>query len=309
MEHQKPSPFMSCTASLFSIILLPMTQFTCTSAIAINDLAIANCPTKCGNVDISYPFGIGKGCFLEGFEVICNKRIPYLSKTNLELLEILPREVHVSSKNFIAKSCLSENDEEPGQALIQFPEESQYTISNSKNILEAMGCNMLGSASSDSNNMTRNGCYSDCEPNVSMVNGSCNVNDCSKMTLRPVGNNLLIEVELSDPSITNCSHGFVVEDGMYNFTKSDLFYFHINADISTRLGWSVEIGDWNCSAGNSSLCRVNTQCKDSEDEHFCTCLQGYEGNPYLYGSLGCQGLSSKIHIKPHIKQSPEKVLL
>lgn len=182
----------SCMATLFSIILLPMTQFTCTSAIAINDLAIANCPTKCGNVDISYPFGIGKGCFLEGFEVICSKRIPYLSKTNLELLEILPREVRLSSKNFIAKSCLSESDEEPGQALIQFPEESQYIISNRKNILVGMGCNMLGSASSDSNNMTRNGCYLDCEPNVSMVNGSSNGIGCGKMTLPPIRNQLLI---------------------------------------------------------------------------------------------------------------------
>eukprot|EP00268_Persea_americana_P014882 TRINITY_DN16717_c0_g1_i4.p1 TRINITY_DN16717_c0_g1~~TRINITY_DN16717_c0_g1_i4.p1 ORF type:complete len:114 (+),score=17.22 TRINITY_DN16717_c0_g1_i4:1028-1369(+) len=99
--------------------------------------------------------------------------------------------------NFIAKSCLSENDEEPGQALIQFPEETPYTISNSKNILVGMGCNMLGSASSDSNNMTRNGCYSDCEPNVSMVNGSCNGNGCCKMTLPPVRNHLLIEIEQS----------------------------------------------------------------------------------------------------------------
>ncbi|RWR75522.1 wall-associated receptor kinase 2 [Cinnamomum micranthum f. kanehirae] len=130
----------------------------------------------------------------------------------------------------------------------------------------------------------------DCEPNVSMVNGCC------KMTLPPLRNHLLIIVEQSDPSITNCSYGFVVEDGMYSFTKSDLFYFNINADISMRLGWSVEIGDWNCSAANSSLCGVNTQCTDSEDEHFCTCLQGYEGNPYLYGSLGCQEIEdSEAH--------------
>ncbi|KAG0533967.1 hypothetical protein BDA96_04G238100 [Sorghum bicolor] len=34
--------------------------------------SIAHCPSSCGDVDISYPFGIGAGCFRQGFELTCN---------------------------------------------------------------------------------------------------------------------------------------------------------------------------------------------------------------------------------------------
>ena len=31
-----------------------------------------HCPSSCGNVDITYPFGVGPGCFRQGFELTCN---------------------------------------------------------------------------------------------------------------------------------------------------------------------------------------------------------------------------------------------
>nr|TKW40474.1 hypothetical protein SEVIR_1G248300v2 [Setaria viridis] len=34
--------------------------------------SIAHCPSSCGDVNISYPFGIGAGCFRQGFEVTCD---------------------------------------------------------------------------------------------------------------------------------------------------------------------------------------------------------------------------------------------
>ncbi|WVZ78081.1 hypothetical protein U9M48_025846 [Paspalum notatum var. saurae] len=34
--------------------------------------SLAHCLTRCGDVDISYPFGIGPGCFRRGFELTCD---------------------------------------------------------------------------------------------------------------------------------------------------------------------------------------------------------------------------------------------
>ncbi|CAL4968116.1 unnamed protein product [Urochloa decumbens] len=35
--------------------------------------SLADCPSSCGGVSISYPFGLGAGCFRQGFEVTCNQ--------------------------------------------------------------------------------------------------------------------------------------------------------------------------------------------------------------------------------------------
>ncbi|GAY57214.1 hypothetical protein CUMW_177690, partial [Citrus unshiu] len=54
------------------------------------------CPTECGNISISYPFGIGKRCYFnKGYEVICDYSSgspkAFLPGVNrLELLDILP---------------------------------------------------------------------------------------------------------------------------------------------------------------------------------------------------------------------------
>ena len=34
--------------------------------------SLSHCPSRCGDIKISYPFGIGPGCFKQGFELSCN---------------------------------------------------------------------------------------------------------------------------------------------------------------------------------------------------------------------------------------------
>lgn len=52
-------------------------------------MTLPDCPDKCGDVRIPYPFGTKAGCFLPGFEIVCNDTFrpprPFLANPNLDM--------------------------------------------------------------------------------------------------------------------------------------------------------------------------------------------------------------------------------
>lgn len=116
------------------------------------------CRSECGNISISYPFGIGKGCFLDkSFEVICNYsgKYPKAYLPGINNLELLDRDSYSEST-----------------IRVNFP------IISLKNSSNAKGVNLSGSPfifSNISNRFAAIGCddYDTVDINNSTVSGGC----------------------------------------------------------------------------------------------------------------------------------------
>ncbi|XP_058106399.1 putative wall-associated receptor kinase-like 16 [Magnolia sinica] len=275
-------------STIFTSLLLALTHYFPIFVTSNLSPPIPHCPEKCGNVQITYPFGIGEGCFLSGFEVNCNQSIPFLGRSNLQLLEILPGEVRINSTPFISSSFTS------FEHLIKLPKKSPYTFPVNSNKFIVVGCNAWGSISDSVTAI--NSCISICLGRKKVVNGSCSGYGCCQVDVPSFRKSLKISIItiLDSMNLTEFSHsrhGFVVEDGSYNFTASDLLDF--NRDIHMKLEWAI--GKKNCGRVkklNSCICGENSSCVNSitGSGYLCRCDYGYQGNPYLNGQQGCQDL-------------------
>ncbi|XP_010432907.1 PREDICTED: wall-associated receptor kinase-like 18 [Camelina sativa] len=144
--------------NLFTLLLL----LFCYSA----DLAASTtCQSECGRVSIRYPFGIGKGCYLEKYyEIECRrnttsrKPVPFLSAIGKEVVSISPPSEEryfsfVSSDEDLHQSfglvrvkfpitstgCFSDGNDESGGSTMNFTGTPFFI--DSTNSLIAVGCN------------------------------------------------------------------------------------------------------------------------------------------------------------------------
>ncbi|CAD5189328.1 unnamed protein product [Musa acuminata subsp. malaccensis] len=276
------------------------------SAVAAAAAAISKpgCLSKCGEVDIPYPFGIGTNCSMEGLDITCNKTFnppkPFMGESNIDIFNISLVDHELSAYIYMAYWCYNDTGWSADATL-----NPAYLYSATRNKFTVVGCSTLayiGGGNSDTFSYT-SGCVSICHEEDSVSQGpNCDGMGCCQTSI-PTGLNACdfkFDLHFDNSSVQSfspCSYAFLADEDWFHFNKSTL-----SADFGNKANYGVPVVlDW--AIRNQSSCRAakahpdTYACRSAHSDCFnstngpgylCKCSQGYTGNPYLEG--GCQDI-------------------
>jgi hypothetical protein len=283
---------MAMRPSIWTALLLPVLALADSLALQPGP----GCQTSCGGVDVPFPFGIGAGCSLPGFEIDCiDGGTPVLhDKYNLrELLKISLIDLKVLNLSVmprpearvmlsIAYQCYDTTSGDTEQyashphlsALIQ----SAYRISYTRNELVILGCTTFGftsggpSGRGSSDSSIYSGCVAFCDHAGSPKDGACSGIGCCRVEIPPglTTNSITFfnDTKWSGGrmgDISRCDYGFMVEKNTYDFRVSDL-----NMDGSSIT--KPMVLDWALRGSNVSSSVDNMTCPDVANKPGYACL-------------------------------------
>ncbi|PPS12690.1 hypothetical protein GOBAR_AA07942 [Gossypium barbadense] len=279
------------------------------------------CQSHCGNISIPYPFGTSNGCYISrDFFINCdtsfNPPKAFLSDSGLEVLNISLDDgsLRIRYDSSIGYDCYNSSgrtsDPKIGFSITIFP------VSHTRNKFTAIGCDTVayidGFSAADSSHRNfkeknfSTGCLTFCGDEGDVIKGSCSGIGCCQTAI-PKGLRAYLFRFLSSRNHSTvltfnpCSYGFLVENGTYTFSPSDLS----NTNFSKRkypliLNWTI--GNQNCKQAKLDpkdyACKQHSACIDPESGpgYLCKCNDGFQGNPYL--SYGCQDIDECETLKP-----------
>ncbi|PRQ29744.1 putative EGF-like domain, wall-associated receptor kinase [Rosa chinensis] len=301
---------MALQFPLAAVLILLLAASTTTTAAAAQALP-ADCPDKCGNLTIPYPFGMKEGCYLRSrkeFFINCSNTTqpptPYLMKNgNAVVTNIFLDEGELRVLNYVGRDCYDasgRNTTNSPWLTLPLP----YTISDTKNIFIAVGCDTVaalqGYRVGKNGSRSFTGCMSVCDSLDSVDNNSCSGAGCCQTHI-PSG---LYNLDLSLGSyfrhsyvwtFNPCSYAFITVKDQFNFNSSSFEQLNVTKQLPIVLNWAIGNDTDPCDEAQHRedfACMANSNCInrpiDGSVGYLCQCLPGYEGNPYHPG--GCQDI-------------------
>ncbi|XP_025606432.1 wall-associated receptor kinase 5 [Arachis hypogaea] len=295
---------MGVKGMLFVIVALVLVEVE-VEVVAIDDIdstqiALHGCQRNCGDVQIPYPFGIGKTengttCFLDKpFNLTCNSSSSSLTSGNVQVININISQGQADMLIFVSKYCY--NSSYGNNAVSSQPSglisSSSFTISSKDNKFISVGCDTYGYLNSFYNNNAgySTGCLTRCYGNTKEIkDGDCSGIGCCEVDIPPKMRSVSTQAgtffNFQDSLVfNNCSYSFVVKNGNYTFKKAHLENLPYEM-LPVVFNWSV--GNETCKKSlnrGTNICKGNSICMDAESGYGyrCQCQKGFEGNPYLH---------------------------
>ncbi|KAJ1275747.1 hypothetical protein BS78_05G159900 [Paspalum vaginatum] len=288
------------------------------------------CPTSCGDVSVPYPFGIGTGCSLPGFDLACDRTRPpprlLLGDGTLHVVDISLANYTLRALNTAGAVQLNFSGGDGTQATGVWSSGvggggGPYVVSEQLNQLVLTGCNAQATLLGDSSNIIT-GCSSFCSITdkwagavASSPVGACSGIGCCQTPI-PIGRpNYTVQFMYLDTELTSLRPTAVrvAERGWFDTVATQMLNASaadsvVRTPVPVVLEWAlastlIDPGDVNGS--NTSSCPMDaarSACRSSHSTchsvagnyrtgYVCQCQRGYDGNPYLAGDGGCQDIN------------------
>uniref|UniRef100_A0A1D1XTW4 Wall-associated receptor kinase 2 n=1 Tax=Anthurium amnicola TaxID=1678845 RepID=A0A1D1XTW4_9ARAE len=270
-----------------------------------------DCPKRCGNVSLPFPFGIGPGCSRDlNFNIYCDDSAtpqkPYLfsNHSNIEVLNITLSEGEIRIYKTMAFECYNSSgfrvDNSTGYINLNG---SMYRLSDTRNVFTGIGCNLAAFIFGEGKSRYMSGCASSCITEDSVEKGSCFGRGCCQTSISQGLNfyEVLFLTLINQSDIWGfnpCSFAFVAEEGAYTFDPSDLNGTNLIDKFPTGVPMVLDwvVGPESCESAmrnkSSYACvSANSVCSNASNAsgYRCNCSTGYEGNPYILH--GCQDIN------------------
>ncbi|WVZ87466.1 hypothetical protein U9M48_034101 [Paspalum notatum var. saurae] len=276
------------------------------AAAAAPPVALPGCRESCGEVSVPYPFGIGEGCFHEGFDLTCDETQdpprPFFS----DGVEVLGLSLPDGTVRINSKILLTNSTETNGTWSLPQPQATgPFVVSSVYNWFMAVGCNIMAQIITPGSEGKTSTCVAMCVDNINWydnANSTCSgIGLCraSIVDLAPWYSVKVTELVLQNYTPTTLwsenTAVFIVEKAWFKIYGADmppsLYEYDTTAfwqgSVPAVLEWwssDVEQGysQIRCLSDNS----FSYPTYGNKNQSRCNCSQGYEGNPYFRG--GCQ---------------------